>query len=84
MSVTDSTQLPDDVVVSMTTSIHTPRVQAKVASNGRVYLSLGNLILALTPEAAASVAASLATAASTAILNATQQSVTRTLTVVPE
>ena len=69
MPMSDSIQLGDDVVVHVSLSIDTPLARAEWSSDGCIRLSIGGLLLTLSPESALSVAASLATAASTATAN---------------
>lgn len=77
MSVTDSTQLGDRVSVGITMSMSAPKVRAHLSdSGGEVVLLVGDVCLILRPADAASVAASLATVASTALVNNTLKLVT--------
>ena len=77
MSVTDSTQLGDRVSVGITMSMSAPKVRVDLSDNsGHVVLLIDAVCLILKPADAASLAASLATVAATALVNSTLKLVT--------
>jgi hypothetical protein len=69
MSMTDTTQLHDDVTAHVAVSVDAPMVRAQWHSGGYITLSVGGVMLTMSPESAVTVAASLASVASTAVLN---------------
>ena len=69
MSITDSTQLEHFVSAGMTIDVDSPRVKAHADDTGIVSLLIGPICLTFKATDAANVAASLATAAATAIVN---------------
>ena len=86
MSITDSTQLESHVSAGMTIDVEAPRVKAHADDTGIVSLFIGPLCVTFKATDAANVAASLATAAATAMVNNVLKfnDEDRTLTVVPE
>lgn len=69
MSMSDSTQLSDDVIAHVTVSVDAPFVRAELSDTGKVRLYIGGIALSMSPGDAARAAASLATVASTALVN---------------
>lgn len=69
MSMSDSTKLSDDLVANITLQLSTPMVRVELTDTGRVMLYVGGLVMVMKPQAAAELAASLATVASTALVN---------------
>lgn len=76
MSMTDSTQLGRHVVAALTVEIDAPRVRAHTDEAGVVSLFVGPLLVTLSASDAATLAASLATVAETAMVNKTLRLVT--------
>jgi len=76
MSIKDSTQLEDWVTTNVIVSVKQPEVSVELSTSGNVNLFIGSLLVTLKPADAASVAASLATVAATALVNTTLKLVT--------
>lgn len=76
MSMSDSTQLEDIVTTNVIVSVKKPMARAELSTSGNVNLFIGSLLLVFKPADAALVAASLATVASTALVNNTLKLVT--------
>ena len=76
MSIKDSTQLTDYVTTNVIVSLKQPEVSVELSTSGNVNLFIGSMLLSLKPADAALVAASLATVASTALVNSTLKLVT--------
>lgn len=76
MSIKDSTQLQDSVTTNVIVSLKQPEVSVELSTSGNVNLFIGSMLLVFKPVDAASVAASLATVAATALVNDTLKLVT--------
>lgn len=76
MSMTDSTQLGRHVVAGLTVEIDAPMVRAHSDDAGVVSLFIGPLLLTMSATDAATMAASLASVAATAMVNQTLKLVT--------
>ena len=76
MSIKDSTQLQDSVTTNVIVSLKQPEVSVELSTSGNVNLFIGSMLLSFKPVDAASVAASLATVAATALVNNTLKLVT--------
>lgn len=76
MPIKDSTQLQDSVTTNVIVSLKQPEVSVELSTSGNVNLFIGSMLLVFKPVDAASVAASLATVAATALVNDTLRLVT--------
>ena len=76
MPIKDSTQLEDYVTTNVIVSVKQPEVSVELSTSGNVNLFIGSMLLVFKPVDAASVAASLATVAATALVNNTLKLVT--------
>ena len=76
MSIKDSTQLQDWVTTNVIVSVSKPKIDCQLSAEGNINLFIGSMLLSLRPADAASVAASLATVAATALANDTLRLVT--------
>ncbi len=76
MPIKDSTQLQDSVTTNVIVSLKQPEVSVELSTSGNVNLFIGSMLLVFKPVDAASVAASLATVAATALVNDTLKLVT--------
>ena len=69
MSMSDSTQLSDYLITHTAITINAPMVKVDLTDQGRVHVTFGTTVLSLSAADAATLAASLATVASTALVN---------------
>lgn len=69
MSMSDSTQLSDLLIAHTALAIHGPMVKVELTDQGRVHITFDTTVLSLSAADAATLAASLATVASTALVN---------------
>ena len=76
MSMSDSTQFSDNPIAHITMSVDAPFVRVELSETGKVRVFMGGVMLSLAPRDAADLAASLASVASTAIVNTALKLVT--------